>query len=727
MKNMTLKEIAVACGGIYYGDDESYYKEVSSVVIDSRKVEKDCLFIAIRGARVDGHMFIPQTIRDGALCALSEKRIENASYPYILVTSCEQALKDIAEHYRKSLNLKVVGVTGSVGKTSTKEMIASVLGEKYDVLKTAGNFNNEIGLPLTIFNIREEHEVAVLELGISNFGEMERLAKIARPDICVITNIGVAHLEHLKSRDGILKAKTEIFLYMNPNGSIILNGDDDKLSTVHPANGIQPVFFGLDDSRDFYADQVESCGLRGTNAVFHTPNSTFSAHISIPGEHMVLNALAGIAAGYALGMNDEEIKAGIEALVPLAGRNNLIETDSLTIIDDCYNANPASTKASLDVLAKADTRQIAVLGDMFELGPTEKQMHYEVGKYAADLGIDILVCIGQLSEHMATGASEQCSKTQVFYFETKDDFFEQADRILNPKDTVLVKASNGMKFSEIVSVLKERQHMDYQMLVLDLDGTLTNSRKELTEPTKQALIEIQEEGKKVVLASGRPINGIVPLAEKLNLSKYGGYMLSFNGARITQCSTGEIIYNRTLPADVIAPIYEITSTYPGLDILTYDGNQILSGIASNEYTEKESFINKMEIVQVPDFVSRLTFPVNKLLIAGEPSILEELMPHLQQKFHKLLNIYRSEPFFLEIMPQNIDKAYSLQKLLNSIGLTADSMICCGDGFNDISMIEYAGLGVAMENAQPIVKGTADFITKSNDEDGILHVINTFLR
>ena len=456
MQNMTLKEIAVACGGIYYGDDESYYKEVSSVVIDSRKVEKDCLFIAIRGARVDGHMFIPQTIRDGALCALSEKRIENASYPYILVTSCEQALKDIAEHYRKSLNLKVVGVTGSVGKTSTKEMIASVLGEKYNVLKTAGNFNNEIGLPLTIFNIREEHEVAVLELGISNFGEMERLAKIARPDICVITNIGVAHLEHLKSRDGILKAKTEIFLYMNPNGSIILNGDDDKLSTVHPANGIQPVFFGLDDSRDFYADQVESCGLRGTNAVFHTPNSTFSAHISIPGEHMVLNALAGIAAGYALGMNDEEIKAGIEALVPLAGRNNLIETDSLTIIDDCYNANPASTKASLDVLAKADTRQVAVLGDMFELGPTEKQMHYEVGKYAAGLGIDILVCIGQLSEHMATGASEQCSKTQVFYFETKDDFFEQADRILNPKDTVLVKASNGMKFSEIVSVLKER-------------------------------------------------------------------------------------------------------------------------------------------------------------------------------------------------------------------------------------------------------------------------------
>jgi len=269
--------------------------------------------------------------------------------------------------------------------------------------------------------------------------------------------------------------------------------------------------------------------------------------------------------------------------------------------------------------------------------------------------------------------------------------------------------------------------MNYQMLVLDLDGTLTNSKKEITKPTYKALIEIQEAGKKVVLASGRPINGIVPLAEKLELARFGGYMLSFNGARITQCSTGSIMYNRVLPAEVIDPVYKITRTYPGLDILTYDQDHILSGLTVNEYTEKESYINKMEIISINDFVSRLTFPVNKLLITGEPSVLEELMPALKKKFRKLLNIYRSEPFFLEIIPQNIDKANSLQKLLNSIGLTADSMICCGDGFNDISMIEYAGLGVAMENAQPLVKERADYITKSNDDDGILHVINTFLR
>ena len=188
----------------------------------------------------------------------------------------------------------------------------------------------------------------------------------------------------------------------------------------------------------------------------HLEGRTLDLTIPIPGPHMVYNALAGVCVGAALGLSDKEICQGVANLVPISGRNNLIEKHGLTILDDCYNANPASTKASLDVLAKADTRQVAVLGDMFELGPTEKQMHYEVGKYAAGLGIDILVCIGQLSEHMATGASEQCSKTQVFYFETKDDFFEQADRILNPKDTVLVKASNGMKFSEIVSVLKER-------------------------------------------------------------------------------------------------------------------------------------------------------------------------------------------------------------------------------------------------------------------------------
>ncbi len=452
MKHMSLAEITSACQGTYHGDSDNLTKEVSSVTIDSRKIEKDSLFIAIKGARSDGHDFIPQTIKNGALCALSEKDLGDAPYSYILVDSCKQALKDLAEHYRRSLDIKVVGITGSVGKTSTKEMVASVLSQKYRVLKTAGNFNNEIGLPLTVFNIREEHEIAVLEMGISDFGEMTRLAKVARPDICIFTNIGYSHLEQLKSRDGILKAKTEMLQFMNPQGRILFNGDDDKLNTYTPENGIHPVYFGLGENCQFHAGKVENKGLHGTTVEFVTPKAQFSAHISIPGSHMVLNALAGTAAGFMLGLTAEEIKAGIEALVPLDGRNHLIETQKFTIIDDCYNANPGSMKASLDVLAQADTRTVAVLGDMGELGTGSKEMHHQVGQYAAKCGIQLIVCIGDMAKEIADGAAKSPS---VLHYDTKADFFADMKTILKPGDTILVKASHMMGFSEIVEKLQD--------------------------------------------------------------------------------------------------------------------------------------------------------------------------------------------------------------------------------------------------------------------------------
>ena len=459
MRHMSLQEITAACGGTYHGDPALSSREVSSVVIDSRKAEQDSLFIAIKGARVDGHTFIPQVMEKGALCAVSEQDLGEVPYVYIRVDSCAQALKDIAEHYRRSLDIKVVGISGSVGKTSTKEMIASVLSQKYHVLKTEGNFNNEIGLPLTVFRLREEHEVAVLEMGISGFGEMTRLAKIARPDICVITNIGVAHLENLGSRDGILKAKTEMFAYMNPRGTIILNGDDDKLRSFTPENGITPVYFGLDAACPFHAEHIENRGLKGTDAEFVTPASRFSAHINIPGGHMVYNALAGAAVGHALGMTDQEIARGIEANVPIAGRNNLIETSRYTLIDDCYNANPASMKASLDVLACADTRTAAILGDMFELGENSAKMHYEVGAHAADAGINVLIGIGELSAETVRGAEETAAEKglsmEIRHFASKEDFFRESETLLKEKDTILIKASHGMEFTEIVDRLKE--------------------------------------------------------------------------------------------------------------------------------------------------------------------------------------------------------------------------------------------------------------------------------
>lgn len=268
--------------------------------------------------------------------------------------------------------------------------------------------------------------------------------------------------------------------------------------------------------------------------------------------------------------------------------------------------------------------------------------------------------------------------------------------------------------------------MDYQLLALDLDGTLTNSKKEVSEPTIKALIQIQEQGKKVVLASGRPTKGVVPLAEKLHLKDYGSYILSFNGGRITDCRTGQVIYNKTIPDDVALPLFHIAKKYAGADILAYTEDTILSGIRPNQYTELESRINHMQIIQAKDFPKEITEPSNKLLITGEPETIQRIKKEAEEYFRSYLYIYCSDPFFLEIMPPRIDKAHSLLKLLTSIGLSAEQMICCGDGYNDLTMIETAGLGVAMANAQPMVLERADYITKSNDEDGVLHVINKFM-
>lgn len=267
--------------------------------------------------------------------------------------------------------------------------------------------------------------------------------------------------------------------------------------------------------------------------------------------------------------------------------------------------------------------------------------------------------------------------------------------------------------------------MSYEMIVLDLDGTLTNSQKEITPATKAGIRKVQELGKHVVLASGRPTPGVISLARELDFAKYGGYILSFNGGRIMNCRDNQVIYNKLLPPECLAPIYDYIRGFQ-VNMITYTDTEIISAFTPNDETYIEARINKMPVKQVEDFPSYVDFPVNKLLITGNPELLVQIEKELKLMFHSAINIYRSEPFFLEIMPPRIDKAHSLQKLLNSMGLTANEMICCGDGYNDLTMIEYAGLGVAMSNAQPAVLDKADYITKSNDEDGILHVIEEFL-
>ena len=409
MKNMTLGNIAKACGGTYVGSEAERSIEIKGAVTDSRQVEEGYLFIPIKGARVDGHDFIPQVIGQGAAAVLSEKELPDCPKPYILVKSSEQALKDIAEFYREQLTIPIVGITGSVGKTSTKEMIASVLSRKFRVLKTAGNFNNEIGLPLTLLRIREEHEAAVVEMGISDFGEMHRLAKMAKPDICVMTNIGICHLENLKTRDGILKAKSEIFDFLKPDAHIVLNGADGKLSTIGAVRDIAPVFYAMEgenekENVDITASGIQNLGLKGMTTEIHTSKGSFAVHIPIPGRHNIYNAMAAAGVGLALGMALDEIKAGIETVETIGGRTNLLDVDGMVVIDDCYNANPVSMQASIDVLKNGLGRKIAVLGDMGELGEKEKQLHYEVGQYVSESQIDTLFCAGTLSEEMAKGA-----------------------------------------------------------------------------------------------------------------------------------------------------------------------------------------------------------------------------------------------------------------------------------------------------------------------------------
>lgn len=450
MKNMTLENIATVCG-VYHGDPAKSKQEVTNIVIDSRKIEPGGLFIATKGERVDGHSFIGQVMEKGALAVVSEQELPDADFPYILVKDSFTALKQIATFYREQLSVHVVGITGSVGKTSTKEMIAGVLSAKYHVMKTEGNFNNEIGLPLTILRIREEDEVAVLEMGISDFGEMSRLTQMAKPDISVITNIGQCHLENLKTRDGILKAKTEIFEGMNEHGKAVLNGGDDKLRTVKLVKGHRPYYF---NDPSCYADHIVSHGIFGTSCEIHMDGELIRAEIKVPGQHQVTNTLAAVRVAKLLGLDMEQMIRGIASVVPIAGRNRIIQEGNFTLIDDCYNANPVSMRASIDVLTQAKGRMIAVLGDMGELGADEKRLHYEVGAYAASRGLNALFCCGELSKELAQGAKEHIETMEIFYFATKEELLLHLKSYLKKGDTILVKASHFMEFPDIVHSLQ---------------------------------------------------------------------------------------------------------------------------------------------------------------------------------------------------------------------------------------------------------------------------------
>ena len=426
MKNLSIENITRACKGTFHGDESILSQEVSGVVIDSRKVQPGYLFVAIDGERVNAHKFIPDTVKAGAMCVVSHEDLGETDFPYILVESTGQALLDIAKLYRDSFDMKVVG-----------------------------NFNNEWGLPITIFDMPEDTEVAVLEMGVNHFGEMRRLSSVSSPDICVITNIGIAHLEFFKTREGILQEKSQMIQDMKNGGSIILNGDDDLLCKMSPVKGVAPVFFGTGSNCAFRADNIEPQGLRGTSCTITLKDGTsFDCLVPVPGIHMVSNAVAGAAVGYTLGLTASEIKAGIESLPSIPGRNHIIETDHMIILDDCYNANPISMKASIDVLNMAIGRRVAVLGNMGELGDTAEVLHAEVGTYAAQQNVDLVCGIGDLTHALVEEASRG-THTQALWFADNESFIQAIPDIIKDGDNVLVKASHGMNFPQIVHALEE--------------------------------------------------------------------------------------------------------------------------------------------------------------------------------------------------------------------------------------------------------------------------------
>ena len=567
MKNINIRTIAAATGGILYFPGQNtaaaggtagadYGNEASGVFIDSRLCGKDSVFVAIKGEHSDGHSYIKDVFAKGALCVICEhlpedypvrKQIGDFSAitnpdvqfacqdisdadktgygPCIVVGSSTEALKKLAAYYRNTLDIRIVGIVGSMGKTNTKEMVASVLSQHYNTHKTSGNFNNEIGVPLTLLAIREEHEIAVVEMGISDFGEMDRLGAIVRPDAVVMTNIGPCHLEFLHDLDGVLKAKSEVFKHIRKGGLIALNGSDEKLKAIGRVPGCRICYYnvknpgsdptkqrkksslkdravsadinnialncendpgnlsvgissGLSDCSKISAEDIKNLGLSGTTFRLVTPAGKIDAAVSLPGAHTVTNAQAAAAIGLEFGLSLNEIAAGIAAVKPVQGRGYIEKIGKFTIIDDCYNANPESVKAAIDLLKTAKGRKCAILGDMFELGDNSDLLHAQVGEYASKAKLTLAIFIGRLSKNgydaysaysainrrkripgpsaSKTGAPAKPALPRAMYFKDLDTFFVFFRTIpLKKGDNILLKASHGMHFDKILAFFRE--------------------------------------------------------------------------------------------------------------------------------------------------------------------------------------------------------------------------------------------------------------------------------
>ena len=460
MEFITIDEIIEAIGGEIVVEGESAFnkslKLYNNVSIDTRVIKDNDIFIAIKGENFNANDFIVEASKNGAsICIIDEIKFEKIDIvkntTVIKVTDTKKALLELARFYIKKLSLKVVGITGSTGKTSTKDLVAAVLSSRFKVFKTIGNFNNEIGIPMMIFRLDKSYDVAVLEMGMSDFFEIHNLCEVAKPNIAIITNVGMSHIENLKTRENILKAKLEITDYFNKDSVLIVNSDNDLLGGITESN-YKLIKTGIDSMANFKAYNLNVCEKKISFNLIENGNLINSSiEVNVPGRHNILNSLLAVACAREMGMNYNEIAEGFKKLEATSMRLDIIKGQKFTIINDCYNASPDSMLAAIDVLCNVSgASKIAILGTMRELGDSSFNAHKEVAEYAKLKNIDLLITLGEYNEAYKVGFNDI---NKYRSFETYSELISYLEGILNENDVVLIKASRYMKFESIVSGL----------------------------------------------------------------------------------------------------------------------------------------------------------------------------------------------------------------------------------------------------------------------------------
>lgn len=453
MFNMKIKDILAATNGKLLCGDEN--TEITDVCINSKEIKPGDLFVPIVGERVDAHRFIESALEVGAATLTScHSGVVLSDKPYIQVVDTTKALQDIGRYIRLRLDMPVIGVTGSVGKTTTREMIACALSACMDIYQTSGNQNSQIGVPMSISRIHKTAKAAVLEMGMSEEGQMNILSNIVKPNICVVTVIGVAHIEYLKTRENIRREKLSIVNGMSEDGILFLNGDDEMLAEVKDNTGVNTVCYGTKEWCDYRAENIHTENFQIVYDYVHG-DKRVPVKLNVLGKHNVGNSLVGMAIADYLGLDLNKAAKGFESFSGL--RQKVIDIPGkFTIIDDTYNASPDSMKASIDVLSELETegKKIAVLGDMFELGENSEKYHYEVGEYLADKNIDELVVVGELSTHIKQAVLDKESKIQCYSFKDNGEVTLYLLSVMLPGDVALIKGSNGMHLNEIVSNMR---------------------------------------------------------------------------------------------------------------------------------------------------------------------------------------------------------------------------------------------------------------------------------